>query len=153
MSQNSAVAFAGMARIHVGLGVSDIDAAVRFYECLLQSSPVKRRPGYAKFEPESPSVNLSLYEAADAAKRASTHYGVQVKSTDAVREAATRLKSAGVPIREEFQSACCCAVQDKIWVTDPDGHRWEVFVVTGAEAPNLSPQPVNCCADATSDCC
>lgn len=24
---------------------------------------------------------------------------------------------------------CCYAIQDKIWVSDPDGNEWEVFVV------------------------
>ena len=57
---------------------------------------------------------------------------------------------------------CCYAVQDKFWATDPDGHRWEVFVVTQAEAavhsenrtvtaPACCPQPDN--STAPAPCC
>ena len=28
---------------------------------------------------------------------------------------------------EEIGTACCYAVQDKFWVTDPDGVQWEVY--------------------------
>jgi hypothetical protein len=36
---------------------------------------------------------------------------------------------------------CCYALQDKIWVTDPNGYRWEIFVVkVGDTAPELTVQ-------------
>jgi hypothetical protein len=28
-----------------------------------------------------------------------------------------------------MQTTCCFALQDKAWVSDPDGNEWEVFVV------------------------
>jgi hypothetical protein len=31
--------------------------------------------------------------------------------------------------RDEMQTNCCYATQDKTWVRDPDGNEWEVFVV------------------------
>ena len=31
--------------------------------------------------------------------------------------------------RDEMQTSCCYALQDKTWVRDPDGNEWEVFVV------------------------
>src|SRR5262249_16402331 len=68
------------------------------------------------------------------AHASSGHYGVQVKSTAAVREATQRLRAAGFTITEEEETACCYAVQSKIWVVDPADNRWEVFVVTQAEA-------------------
>ncbi|MDX6558134.1 MAG: hypothetical protein QOF72_1183, partial [Blastocatellia bacterium] len=30
---------------------------------------------------------------------------------------------------DEMQTTCCYAVQDKTWVSDPDGNEWEAFVV------------------------
>jgi hypothetical protein len=44
-----------------------------------------------------------------------------------------------------MQTNCCYAIQDKTWVTDPDGNEWEVFVVL---EDNLSEtdQSISCCA-------
>jgi hypothetical protein len=36
---------------------------------------------------------------------------------------------AGLITRDEMQTNCCYALQDKTWVKDPDGNEWEVFVV------------------------
>ena len=30
---------------------------------------------------------------------------------------------------------CCYALQDKVWVRDPDGNEWEVFVVLKDNLP------------------
>jgi hypothetical protein len=30
-----------------------------------------------------------------------------------------------------MNTTCCHAVQDKIWVADPTGYRWEVYVFKG----------------------
>jgi hypothetical protein len=34
----------------------------------------------------------------------------------------------------EEETTCCYAVQDKVWVSDPDGAPWEVYTVL-ADAP------------------
>jgi hypothetical protein len=34
----------------------------------------------------------------------------------------------------EEQTTCCYAIQDKVWVNDPDGAPWEVYTVL-ADAP------------------
>jgi hypothetical protein len=44
----------------------------------------------------------------------------------AIRE---RWTEAGLLTRDEMQTNCCYALQDKTWVRDPDGNEWEVFVV------------------------
>ncbi|GIU86733.1 MAG: hypothetical protein KatS3mg009_1248 [Acidimicrobiia bacterium] len=72
------------------------------------------------------------------------HLGVEVGSTDEVAAAAARLAEAGVGTRDEGQVSCCYAVQDKVWVDDPDGQRWEFYTVL-ADAPELRPAG-GCCA-------
>jgi len=135
-------------RLHLGLAITELDASIRFYETLFGEPPIKVREGYAKFEPADPSVNLSLNVVERAAKPHPTgHFGIQVKTADEVKVATERLAAAGLATDVEEATACCYAVQDKVWVTDPDGHRWEVFVVLDPDSPHRSPRT------AKSDCC
>ena len=45
-----------------------------------------------------------------------------------------RLSDKGLETEVEEQTTCCYAVQDKVWVSDPDGAPWEVYTVL-ADAP------------------
>ena len=50
-------------------------------------------------------------------------------STDDVLTIRERWAEQGLLTRDEMQTNCCYALQDKTWVRDPDGNEWEVFVV------------------------
>lgn len=119
-------------RPHIGLAVTDLTASRAFYDALL-GPPVKVRDGYAKYSVESPPLNLSLNHAPDGAtsRDGISHFGIEVASPDDVVAAERRLRAAGLPTRSETGTTCCYAVQDKVWVDDPDGRSWEVFVVLG----------------------
>ena len=65
------------------------------------------------------------------------HMGIQLKSTDQIAEAKERYLAAGFHIEEEVAKACCYAVQNKIWIGDPDGNRWELFVTTDNDRNEL----------------
>ncbi len=158
MNQTSAVAFKGQARVHIALEVGDLQRAIAFYRLLLGVEPSKIRPGYAKFEPADPSVNLSLNEGAPGAfarGKSQQHFGVQVQSTDAVEAMIGRFRVAGIATRVEEDTACCYAVQSKVWVEDPDGNPWEVFVVTAADHEQRSAADTTCCvpSESKSTCC
>jgi catechol 2,3-dioxygenase-like lactoylglutathione lyase family enzyme len=133
---------------HVSLNVSSVDASVAFYEKVFGVGPSKRRPGYAKFDLIEPSLNLTMQEAPRTGVNAS-HFGVQVERTEDVAAAWTRFKDAGLPIKTEDDTTCCYALQDKVWVEDPDGNMWEVFVVKG-DAASMHDDPTKtsaaCCA-------
>jgi len=131
---------------HVSLNVSDIDRSVAFYEKAFGVPATKRRPGYAKFDLTSPSLNLSMVQAPRTGTNAS-HFGIQVAATEDVLEAKARFDSAGLATRTEEDTACCYAVQDKVWVEDPDGNSWEVFVVK-ADSPLMTEEAGGCCAPA-----
>ena len=147
MKTQSAVDFPGKYRLHVALTVSNLERSKRFYEHLLGVSPSKERPRYAKFEPDDPSVNLALNEVDSGVtvEGGSAHFGVQVKSVEEVQAAIERFKAAGIETITEEATTCCYAVQDKVWAVDPDGHKWEVFVVLEADAKDDLYAKSGCC--------
>lgn len=117
-------------KTHVALRVTDLTRSIQFYETLFGHAPVKHKVDYAKFDVENPGLNLTL-NVSDRLQEhgALSHLGIQVDSSDAVRAAIARFKTAGLVTFEEHDTDCCYALQDKVWVTDPDGNRWEIFVV------------------------
>lgn len=132
-------------KTHVALNVLDVNRSVAFYQAMFGAVPVKHKVGYAKFDLEQPALNLTLNQAeAIAPQGALSHLGIQVNSTQAVRDAVQRFDQARLNLFEENNTDCCYALQDKVWVTDPDGTRWEIFVVkVGDTAPeqNLTAAP------------
>jgi catechol 2,3-dioxygenase-like lactoylglutathione lyase family enzyme len=147
----SAVEFAGSARVHMALVVSELERSIAFYRALFGAEPTKRRPGYARFEPGEPSVNLSLNEGrVRPHEGAGQHYGIQVQSTAAVEEAAARLACAGYATRFERDEGCCYAVQDKVWVDDPDGNPWEIFCTLHDDHERRGSSSTSCCEPAAT---
>ena len=127
-----------MSRVQLALNVSDLDAAVEFYSRLFGAEPAKRRPGYANFAIAEPPLKLVLMENPAAGGGTLNHLGVEVESTDEVAAATRRLAGEGLATDVEENVTCCYAVQDKVWVSDPDGARWEVYTVL-ADAPTPLP--------------
>ena len=136
---------------HVSLNVTNVDASVAFYEKAFGVTATKRRPGYAKFDLESPSLNLTMQEAPRTGVNAS-HFGVQVASTEDVAQAWTRFKEAGLKTLTEDNTECCYAMQDKVWIEDPDGNAWEVFFVKG-DAPTMGKSTSTAGPLAKAPCC
>lgn len=151
-----------MARVQLALNVSNLDEAVDFYSKLFRTSPAKVRPGYANFAVDEPPLKLVLIEGGGEAGSIN-HLGVEVFSTDAVLEATEYLAGVGLTTTVEEQTACCFALQDKVWVDGPDGRHWEVYTVL-ADAPDAAvcvTGDEGCCtsstagsvADAATSCC
>ncbi len=134
-----------MSRVQLALNVEDLDAAVSFYGKLFGAEPAKRRPGYANFAIEEPPLKLVLIEG-EGRGGSLNHLGVEVASTEEVAKATGRLASQGLATRMEDGVECCYALQDKVWVNDPDGAPWEVYTVLGDS-------PVMADADCDCACC
>ena len=131
---DSAVAFATDSRIHMNWFVNDLEQSTRFYEVFFGQPPSKQRPDYVKFELEDPPLHLALNQDMPPTPGGFVaHMGIQLKSTDQIAEAKERFVAAGFHVEEELAKACCYAVQNKIWLGDPDGNRWELFVTTDNE--------------------
>ena len=121
-------------KTHIALRVTNLDNSISFYRALFGVEPVKHKDNYAKFDLDNPALNLTLNVTTDGfSKGALSHLGIQIDSSAAVQAALNRLQAAGLTTREEYDTDCCYALQDKVWVTDPDSNAWEIFVVKVAE--------------------
>jgi hypothetical protein len=131
VKNESAVQFETASRIHMGLAVANLDRSMAFYTALFGQGPTKVRSRYAKFEVAEPPFNLALneVEGETGPNNPVAHFGIQVKSTAAVGVVADRLAAAGLATETEENVTCCFAVQNKIWAVDPEGNKWETYVV------------------------
>ena len=134
-------------KAHLAINVKDVETSIDFYKRMLGIEPSKVRTGYAKFDVQNPPLNLTLNQVPFDGPGALSHLGIQVAGTEDVIALRDQWKERGLVPREEMQTTCCYALQDKAWVHDPDGNEWEVFTVL---KDNLS-EEVQGAADKT--CC
>ena len=124
-----------MKRMHIHVGVENLDASIRFYSTLFDAEPAVTKDDYAKWMLE--------------------HLGIQAESPDELQEVFSRLRKADAPLLEEGQTTCCYARSEKSWVSDPDGVVWEAFYTSGesvvyGDDPTLSAVSENA---AETSCC
>ncbi len=116
-------------KAHLALNVRNVENSIDFYKSMLGIEPSKVRTGYAKFDVANPPLNLTLNEIPFGDRGALSHLGIQVATTDDVNSIRNAWQEKGLVPRDEIQTTCCYALQDKAWVNDPDGNEWEVFTV------------------------
>jgi len=116
-------------RFHLSLKVShqNFEDTVKFYTMVFGGEPVKKKPGYAKFEPVEPYVNFTLNAVEKHDTGEIDHLGIQVFSDENLLAARERITKLGLHVRDEQEVACCYATQNKFWVTDPEGRNIEFF--------------------------
>jgi|SRR5438105_1406269 len=130
---------------HVSINVRNVAESIEFYRRMLGVEPAKVRTGYAKFDVQNPPLNLALNEMPQLkSSGALSHLGLQVRSTDDVMAIKARWNEAGLATRDQMQTSCCYARQDKTWVHDPDGNQWEAFVVLEDNLPETASSSVCC---------
>ena len=152
---NTAAVEVSALKAHLALNVKSVEQSVNFYRKMFGIEPSKVRTGYAKFDVQNPPLNFTFNQGSFANAGALSHLGIQVRSTADVLATRQKWNDAGLLTRDEMQTNCCYATQDKTWVRDPDGNAWEVFVVL---EDNL-PESAACCTgtnaqdSATQACC
>jgi catechol 2,3-dioxygenase-like lactoylglutathione lyase family enzyme len=119
-----------MKRMHLHVGVADLDASIQFYSTLFAAEPTVIKPDYAKWMLEDPRVNFAISNSDHAAKGIE-HVGIQAETAQELAEVYARLRGAGRPVLEEGATTCCYAQSEKSWITDPDGVIWEAFLTKG----------------------
>ena len=136
-------------RIHINLGVHDLDRSIAFYTRLFGVGPSKVRADYANWRLDEPALHLALVSEPGMEKPPTgEHFGVELFEEDALDGWRARASAAGVAVRIEEQVTCCYAVANKWWAADPDGNEWE-FWVRSAEAESMHDAPA--IPDAASD--
>jgi catechol 2,3-dioxygenase-like lactoylglutathione lyase family enzyme len=136
-------------RVQLALNVDDLERSVAFYSKLFDAAPAKERPGYANFALDDPALKLVLIENPGHGGTLN-HLGVEVGSSDDVTAADHRLRRHDLETRAEEGVDCCYALQDKVWVDDPDGAPWEVYTVLHDSSTEVE---ASCCAGAGAGCC
>ena len=119
-----------MKRLHVHVGVADLDRSIIFYTRLFGAEPTVAKPDYAKWMLDDPRVNFAISQGEHAAKGIE-HLGIQAEDPGELAEVYGRLKSADRPVLEEGRTTCCYAKSEKSWIADPDGVVWEAFFTDG----------------------
>jgi catechol 2,3-dioxygenase-like lactoylglutathione lyase family enzyme len=146
-----------MKRLHVHVGVEDLDQSIRFYSALFAAEPAVVKDDYAKWMLDDPRVNFAI-SSGNHARKGIEHLGIQAESTAELAEVYGRLTAADRPVLEEGATTCCYAKSEKSWIADPDGVVWEAFYTNGeatvyGDSPALDTlaEPVaatRCCAPA-----
>jgi catechol 2,3-dioxygenase-like lactoylglutathione lyase family enzyme len=139
-------------KAHLAINVRNVEQSVEFYRKMFGIEPSKVRSGYAKFDVQNPPLNFTLNEVPFKDAGALSHMGIQVGSTRDVLSVRQRWAGAGLVTRDEMQTDCCYATQDKAWVHDPDGNEWEVFVVLKDNLPDKRAELAGA-ACSGPDCC
>jgi catechol 2,3-dioxygenase-like lactoylglutathione lyase family enzyme len=143
-----------MKRLHVHVGVEDLDRSISFYSTLFGARPAVLEGDYAKWMLEDPRVNFAI-STGNHADNGIQHLGIQVESSEELAEVYERLKAADRPVLEEGATTCCYAKSEKSWIADPDGIVWEAFLTNGdatvyGDSPALTALSEN---SADNSCC
>ncbi|MFF3024476.1 ArsI/CadI family heavy metal resistance metalloenzyme [Gottfriedia sp. NPDC057948] len=145
-----------MKYVHVGVNVTNLEASIVFYQKVFGLAPVKVKEGYAKFLLENPGLNFTLNVRDQVEGNQVNHFGFQVETSEEILIHKERLEKEGFFAREEMGTTCCYAVQDKFWVTDPDGNEWEFFY-TKSDSEVQKIENTSCCNTSTeskvNSCC
>ncbi len=118
-----------MKRLHIHVGVRDLDASVRFYSTLFAAEPTVLKGDYAKWMLDDPRVNFAI--ATHARGTGVDHLGIQAEDETELAEIQARLADAGGPTLDEGETTCCYARSTKQWIADPQGVDWEAFLTHG----------------------
>lgn len=147
-----------MKRLHVHVGVEDLNRSIGFYSTLFGSDPTVVKDDYAKWMLDDPRVNFAISSGNHAANGIE-HLGIQAETGEELADVFGRLKAADRPVLEEGATTCCYAKSEKSWIADPDGVVWEAFLTNGeatvyGDSPALSALSENasettCCAPTT----
>lgn len=114
-----------MKRIHIHIGVKNIDESVKFYSALFGAEPVKLESDYAKWMLDDPLVNFAI--STRSGNRGVNHLGIQVDNASELDAMRAQISAADIKTHGDGETVCCYAKSDKSWIEDPSGIAWETY--------------------------
>lgn len=136
-------------KMHVSLYVKDLDNTTKFYDLFFDQAADKVKPGYARYTLNEPGLVISFVENDERVQPGFGHLGFRVDEPQLLEQIHQRVKASGLGTKEEIGTNCCYAEQDKFWVSDPDGHQWEIYYfhkdVEFNDIRYASESEMNCC--------
>lgn len=114
-----------MQRFHVHLNVADLDKSVAYYSLLFGRDPDLLKEDYAQWLSDEPGLNFALSNR--CGEKGVSHLGLQFENPEAFDAYQKEKRHLDKQAIEEQGAQCCYAISNKLWLTDPDGIRWEAF--------------------------
>lgn len=120
-----------MKRVHIHVGVNNMQESLQFYSALFNAAPDVSRDDYAKWMLNDPELNFVVSQG--HAKVGIEHVGIESDNDTEFQEMRQRmLGSDNIETFEEDETHCCYARSNKTWTTDPQQVVWESFHSYGA---------------------
>ncbi len=113
-----------MKRMHIHVGVDNLEQSIGFYSALFGADPVKTKSDYAKWMLDDPRINFAI---STKVEKGVDHLGLQVDDDSELQVLRKRLKNAELSLFDEGETTCCYARSDKSWVKDPSDIAWEAY--------------------------
>ena len=145
-----------MKRMHIHVGVENLQQAIGFYSALFGAEPIKTKDDYAKWMLEDPRLNFAV---STRVAPGVDHLGIQADEEPEMAAMRERFRAADLSLFDEGDTACCYARSDKSWLRDPAGIAWETFRTMEDIQQFGGGEPANaaaCCAPAaaaSTACC
>ncbi len=114
-----------MKRMHLHVGVENLDQSVRFYSALFGTQPTRTKTDYAQWLLEEPRLNFAI--STRVGTKGVDHLGLQVDDPEELAELRERFSQADLAVYDEGEVVCCYSRSDKAWIKDPSGVAWEAY--------------------------
>ena len=118
-----------MIRFHVHVTTLDLASSIRTYSEVF-GPPAVEKLDYAKWEPDGFPVIFAVSTRKGVA--GIDHLGIKADSEAELSAMRAGLQDSRLPSSEQRDAECCYVRADKVWVTDPNGVPWELYVGKGS---------------------
>src|SRR5262249_4006784 len=91
---------------------------------------VMRSSQSARFQSMHAGLELTLSQSSQARpEKTLNHLGFRMPDQPTLVTLQRQLEEAGIATQRQEGVECCYALQTKFWVTDPDLHLWELYIL------------------------
>ena len=114
-----------MKRMHIHVGVENLDDSIKFYNALFNAEPIKTKNDYAKWMLDDPRINFAISTRVNT--KGVDHLGIQVDDLSELEAIRAQMSAANISTHDDGETTCCYVKSEKSWVKDPNGIAWEAY--------------------------